>query len=87
MNIETIWNNIKRHEGDIFHTIKGKPYTYRVHSDCIIVVNIKGAKIKKDCFERAIMIGTPTPTKIGKIGCWGPSYIYGTITDERILAL
>ena len=37
MNIETIWNNIKRHEGDIFHTIKGKPYTYRVHSDCIIV--------------------------------------------------
>ena len=82
--MENIWNAIKRYEGEIFYTIKGKPYSYTIKNDYIIIDNIKGGKIKKESIGKAITIADPTPSKIGSIGCWGPSYIYGIITDKRI---
>lgn len=84
MNTESIWNNIKRYEGEIFSTITGKSYSYSVHGDYLIVNGINGGKIKKDSFEKAIRIADPTPKKIESAGCWGTSYVYGIVTDKRI---
>lgn len=84
MNIEIVWNNIKHHQGDIFYTITGKPYRYKVHNDYLTIEDIKGSNIKKGYIEKAIRIDNPTPKKIELEGCWGPSYIYGIITDKRI---
>lgn len=84
MNMESVWNNIKQHEGEVFYTVTGKPYRYTVYGDYLMVENIKGSKIKKDSIAKAILIVNPTPKKIELEGCWGPSYIYGIITDKRI---
>ncbi len=84
MNIEIVWNRIKQLEGETFYTITGKPYSYIVKNDCLIIQNIKGGRIKKDSIEKALQIVNPIPSKIESAGCWGPSYIYGIITDKRI---
>ena len=84
MNIEVIWNTIKQYEGEVFYTIKRKAYSYVVQGDCLIIKNIKGGKIKKESIGKAITIANPTPKKIELAGCWGPSYIYGIITDKRV---
>ncbi len=84
MNAEIIWNTIKQLEGETFYTIKGKPFSYIVKNDCLIIQHIKGGRIKKDSIEKALMITNPNTTKIASAGCWGPSYIYGIITDKRI---
>jgi hypothetical protein len=50
----------------------------------LTIEDIKGSNIKKGYIEKAIQIDNPTPKKIKLEGCWGPSYIYGIITDKRI---
>mgnify|MGYP003481069540 FL=1 len=84
MNIETIWNNIKSNEGEAFRTIRGVEYTYVVVEDYILINNDKKRRITKDSIKTAITINNPSPSKIQKQGIWGPSYVWGIITDKRI---
>ena len=84
MNIEIVWNNIKQHEGETFHTIKGIDYQYTICADSLMINNLKSRRITKKMIEKALMIENPTPGKIGFEGCRGPSYVYGIITDKRI---
>ena len=84
MNIETIWNNIKSNEGEIFRTIRGVEYTYVVVEDYILINNDKKRRITKDSIKTAITINNPSSSKIQKQGIWGPSYVWGIITDKRI---
>ena len=87
MNVETLWNKIKLHEGETFKTIRGKEYRYVVYSDFLLINDDKKRKITKDSFERAILIENPSPTKIQSEGIWGPSYVCGIITDRRIATI
>ena len=83
MNIETVWNNIKQHEGERFYTIgKRIAYNYVVNEDYIIINNDPRRKIPKGYFEKALCITNPTPSKIN---LRGQSYICGIITDRRIM--
>lgn len=84
MNIEMVWNNIKRHEGESFYKVGGGAYKYVVYSDYLLINNLKSRRITKRMLEKAIAIENPTPSKIESEGCWGPSYIWGIITDKRI---
>ncbi len=84
MNIETIWNNIKSNEGEAFRTIRGVEYTYVVVEDYILINNDKKRRITKDSIKTAITINNPSSSKIQKQGIWGPSYVWGIITDKRI---
>lgn len=84
MNIETIWNNIKSNEGVAFRTIRGVEYTYVVVEDYILINNDKKRRITKDSIKTAITINNPSSSKIQKQGIWGPSYVWGIITDKRI---
>ena len=84
MNIETIWNNIKPNEGETFRTIRGVEYTYVVVEDYILINNDKKRRITKDSIKTAITINNPSSSKIQKQGIWGPSYVWGIITDKRI---
>ena len=84
MNIETIWNNIKSNEGEAFRTIRGVEYTYVVVEDYILINNDKKRRITKDSIKTAITINNPSSSKIQKQGIWGPSYVWGLITDKRI---
>ena len=51
MDIEIIWNGIKLHEGETFHTITGKEYKYVVYPNFLLINNIKSRKITKDINE------------------------------------
>lgn len=80
--IDEVWENIRKHEGETFYTVKNMRYTYVVKNDYIIVNIPSQTKITKDYFEKALEINNPTPSKIN---LRGQSYIYGIITDSRIL--
>lgn len=85
MNFESIWNNIRLHEGEVFKTIRGIEYKYVVYSDYILINDDKKRRVTKDALRKALSIENPTPSKINSEGIWGPSYIYGLITDKRIM--
>ena len=84
MNIEIIWENIKLHEGEIFSTARGIEYTYVVVKDYILVNDDKKRKITKNSIKTAVAINDVSPSEIQREGIWGPSYVYGIITDKRI---
>lgn len=83
-NIDKIWANICKHEGDVFYTVRSREYTYVVKDSYILINNDSRRKITKTNFAKALEIQNPTCSKIGNAGIWGPSYIYGIITDGRI---
>ena len=84
MNIEIVWKNLKRHEGESFYIVGGDAYKYVVYSDYLLINNLKSRRITKRMLEKAIAIENPTPSKIKSEGCWGASYIWGIIADKRI---
>ena len=77
-------SNIIKNENEIFRTIKGIPYTYIVKNDFILINNDKKRRITKDAVAQALLIENPSPSKLNSAGIWGPSYVYGIITDNRI---
>ena len=83
-DIDRVWANICRHEGDVFHTVRSIAYTYVVKDNYILINNDSRRKITKTNLEKALKIQNVTCSKIGSAGIWGPSYIYGIITDSRI---
>ena len=85
-NIEKVWGNICKHEGEAFYTVRNKEYDYVVKDDCILVKNDSRKRITKADFEKALSIHNPTWSKIESEGIWGPSYVLGIITDKRIIS-
>ena len=51
-----------------------------------MIENIKGSRIKKESIKKALLIDNPSPSKINIENIRGPSYVYGIITDRRILS-
>lgn len=84
-NIDRVWSNICKYEGEIFFTVRKIQYTYRVEKDYILVNNDKRRKITKLSFQKALSLENPTPSRINSENIWGPSYVYGIITDSRII--
>ena len=80
--IDKVWANICKYEGDVFYTKNHLQYTYIVKDNYVIINIPSKTKITKNYFEKALEVNNPTPTKIN---LRGQSYIYGTITDSRIV--
>lgn len=83
-NINDVWENICNHEGESFYTIRKIDYTYKVKGNYILINNDPRRKITKEHINKALSIQSPTPSKIESENIWGPSYVYGIITDKRI---
>ena len=81
-NIEKVWGNICKHEGEAFYTITNIEYTYVVKDNYILINNDPRRRISISNLEKALEIENPTPSKIN---LRGQSYIYGIITDHRII--
>ena len=52
--MESIWENIKRHEGEVFYTVSGLEPTYQVVGEKLVHTRSKVAK-SKSAFEKAIV--------------------------------
>ncbi len=81
-NIDKVWANIRKHEGESFYTVTNIEYRYVFKDNCILINNDPRRRITKASFEQALEIENPTPSKIN---LRGQSYIYGIITDSRII--
>ena len=90
MNLDTIWSNILKHEGEKFYTIRGIEFIYTSkNGDKIIPSNIDGSKlspITKDTIGKVIAEYMPlkNTAEIGRV-FRAPSYIYAILTDNRIV--
>ena len=81
-NIDKVWANICKHEGEVFYTKTNKEIKYVVKDNDIIVVSIPShTRISKTNFEKALEMNVSKPSEIN---LRGQSYIYGIITDSRI---
>ena len=81
-NIEKIWGNICKHEGEAFYTKTNIEYIYVVNDNYILINNDPRRRITRITLAKALEIENPTPSKIN-MRC--QSYIYGIITDHRII--
>ena len=81
-NIEKVWGNICKHEGEAFYTITNIEYNYVVKDNYILINNDPRRRISKSNLEKALKVENPTPSKIN-MRC--QSYIYGIIIDSRIV--
>ena len=81
-NIDKVWANIRKHEGDKFFTVTNKEIKYVVKDNYIIVVSIPShTRISKTNFAKALEMNASKPSEIN---LYGRAYIYGIITDSRI---
>ena len=81
-NIEKVWGNVCKYEGEVFYTVKNIEYKYVVVDNYILINNDPRRRITKTALAKALEINNPIPSRIN-MRC--QSYIYGIITDCRII--
>ncbi len=80
--MDDIWEKIKLHQGEIFHTVRGLKFTYKVRGETVIHTRSKSTLSRSD-FEKAICLAPQKPSDLHN-DVTGPSYVYAIITDSRI---
>ena len=80
-NIDKVWANICKHEGEVFYTVTNKEIKYIVKDNYIVVSIPSHTKISKTNFEKTLEMNVSKPSEIN---LRGQSYIYGIINDSRI---
>lgn len=86
MEFNILWNSIKRHEGEIFYTVRGLPFTYRCTQKQEIQPFRDGRatwKITRNNLEKAVNMMHKPKNDFNKVVI-APSYVYSILTDSRI---
>jgi hypothetical protein len=83
MSIDKIWHKIRAHEGEVFYTKTGKPFTYHTKGSLIVLENTN-RNIPIGNIEKALSVINPSVVEFQRMNLQGPSYLYGIITDSRI---
>ena len=82
-NFDNIWENIVINEGNVFKTITGLEFTYRVDSN-FIIPNRTEYNISRADIEKAYnLLPLTGPGEINDI-VRGPSYVWAILNDKRI---
>lgn len=80
--IDAVWNRILKCEGEVFHQLRGKAYTYEIADNALIPLGIN-QNIYKAEFEKALeFLPLSNTTKVQHLR--GPSYLYSILMDSRI---
>ena len=88
MNIDSIWNNILRHEGEVFFTARGLEFTYEVINETTIRPFRDGESrwdLSKNLFEKALKFNGDYSSKEFNNTIIGSSYVRGLLEDRRII--
>ncbi len=80
---DRIWANIVKHEGEQFFTVTGRPCSYKISGNQIILLNTT-RNIPRSNIERSLEVVNPTVSQFENMNLQGPSYIMAIITDPRI---
>lgn len=82
ISIDKVWHRIKKHEGDVFHQLRGKAYTYEITNDALVPLGIN-QNIAKSEFTKALEF-LPLSNTVPVQHLRGPSYLYSILMDDRI---
>lgn len=82
MNIEVIWERICNNEGEVFHQIKGKEFTYKIKGNSV-KLSTTNYNIAKSTFEKALEF-VPFENTVSIQHLSAPSYLYAILMDKRI---
>ncbi|MBS5934153.1 MAG: hypothetical protein KIC94_14935 [Clostridiales bacterium] len=80
---DRIWTNILNHQGEEFHTVRGKTCSYKISGNHIVLLNTNRT-IPRSNIEQAITVINPTVSKFNSMNLQGSSYIFAIISDSRI---
>ena len=92
MDIEVVWKNIVKNEGEKFYTKSGIEFVYTsLDATTIMPKNVKGSKllpITKETIEKVIASYMPLkyPSQL-QDAFYAPSYIYAILVDSRIIQM
>ena len=86
-SFESIWDRIGRHTGQVFHTMTGLPFTYRLASPRQLRVTRDGKEINRGLsytnFEQAhALMPASGPAELK--GIQGMAYTWAILMDRRI---
>ncbi len=82
MNIEIVWDRIKACEGEAFHQMRGKEFSYIIIANSI-KLSTTNRSISKKTFDQALsFVPLSDTTPIQHLQA--PSYIYAILMDNRI---
>ncbi len=88
MDINSVWNNILKHEGETFETARGLEFTYVVIDENNIQPYRDGEtrwKLSKNLFEKALKFPRYAySSKEFNNTIIGSSYVRGLLEDSRI---
>ena len=88
ITIDTLWERLQAHEGEVFYTITGLPFTYQMENGSLIPIR-DGEPVKQSLsrqnFAKALeRLPFNSPGEInGTIR--GPAYVYTLLHDPRIM--
>lgn len=87
MDVQKAWDNLINHEGEVFKTVKGLEFTYKmVDENNSFITNRGKIALTKNNFEKACKImPVKGPSMLEKNGILGHSYIFALLTDLRII--
>lgn len=79
---ELVWTRIVENQGQEFHQIQGKVFTYKIQGNSIDL-QTTNRKIPKSDIEDALLL-CPIKTTTELQHLQAPSYIYAIMMDDRI---
>jgi hypothetical protein len=83
MEFQAIWDNIVKHQGELFRTITDLPFTYIIKGNSV-VPDRTNYPISKNEFKKAYKLEFLSgPGQINNL-VRGPAYVYAILTDIRI---
>jgi hypothetical protein len=82
-SFDEVWNNILLNEGNIFHTIRGLEFMYRINNDILIPSRTEYNIPKNDIRRAYYMLPLSGPGEINET-IRGPSYVWAILNDDRI---
>ena len=84
-DFEIIWQRIVKFQGESFLKIKGGEFTYTVQGNEIFVSNPSNFALSKENFRNAYSeLPVTKPSDFSK-SIMGTSYVWGILTDARIV--
>lgn len=82
MSIDSVWASIAAHQGELFHQIRGKEFTYSVRGN-VLRPSTTNQNIPKSAFRKALD-RMPFGDTAALQDLRGPSYVFAILKDERI---
>ncbi len=82
-DIDEVWERIKKHEGDKFHTKTYKPFTYKIRGDMFYPSRTHWQVPKADFGKALELVPFDGPGVVNNL-VQGPSYVWAVLHDRRI---